>query len=133
MFLLTYYLLKLLFILIDCFYLHFWNDSRSFSLDFFFLFPNFFIQFPIFLFVFAVVQLISHTWFFVTPWIANTRLPSPSQSPGLGSNSYHWLNDAYYIYFYTILSVLLFLSYVFSLLHYWVPYLSSGSIFLWSQ
>ena len=87
MFLLTYYLLKLLFILIDCFYLHFWNASHYFSLDFFFLFPNFFIQFPICLFVFAVVQLVTHVWLFVTPWTANARLPSLSPSLGLGSNS----------------------------------------------
>ena len=36
----------------------------------------------------AVVQSLSHGLLFVTPWTQNTRLPCPSLSPGVCSNSY---------------------------------------------
>ena len=36
----------------------------------------------------AVVQSLSHGLLFVTPWTQHTRLPCPSLSPGVCSNSY---------------------------------------------
>ena len=39
--------------------------------------------------VFAVVQSLSYVWLFVTPWTTqHTRLPCPSLSPGICSNSH---------------------------------------------
>ena len=36
---------------------------------------------------FVVVQLVSHVWLFVTPWLQHARLPCPSASPGVCSSS----------------------------------------------
>ena len=36
---------------------------------------------------FVVVQSLSRVWFFATPWMQNARLPCPSPSPRLCSNS----------------------------------------------
>ena len=33
------------------------------------------------------VQLLSHVWLFVTPWLQHARLPCPSPTPGIYSNS----------------------------------------------
>ena len=55
---------------------------------------------------FAVVQLFSHVWLFVTPWTAacqaslcnpgglqHSRLPCPSPSPRTCPNYVHWVGD----------------------------------------
>ena len=34
-----------------------------------------------------IVQLLSHVWLFVTPWMPHASLPCPSISPGVCSNS----------------------------------------------
>ena len=43
---------------------------------------------------FSSVQLLSHVQVFVTPWTAHARPPCPSPTPGVYSNSFHWVADA---------------------------------------
>ena len=44
----------------------------------------------------VVVQLLSHVWLFVTPWTAACRVPCPSQSARVDSNS-HSLSQCCYL------------------------------------
>ena len=42
----------------------------------------------------VVVQFLSCVWLFVTPWTAAHQASCPSLSPGICSNSFHWVGDA---------------------------------------
>ena len=74
-------------LLYTCFFITILFLQWTFTLHFLF-FLSFFSPFlPFFLFCFIAVQLLCRIWFFVIPWTANTRLPCPSPSPRVCSNS----------------------------------------------
>ena len=74
-------------LLYTCFFITILFLQWTFTLHFLF-FLSFFSPFlPFFLFCFIAVQLLCRIWFFVIPWTANTRLPCPSPSPRVCSDS----------------------------------------------
>ena len=82
-----------------------------------------FFQISLFSSLFSFLFLLLFSWLVMS----DSLWPHGLQMPGfllfhnlldLVQTHVHWVDDAYYIYFYTILSMLLFLSYVFFLLHF---------------